>query len=53
MKGITVTKIIKEFRFGGVWGQVRKEKKNPETIIHKMFETNSSVHMKKRTTRNV
>ena len=45
VKGLRVTKIVKETRFEGVWGRVRI-KKFPETIIYKIFETNSSFHLK-------
>ena len=48
MKGLRVTKSVKEIRFEGVWGEL--ESKNfPETITHKASVTNSSFHVKWRT----
>ena len=49
MKGRRVTKNVKEIKFQGVWVSLNK-KKFPETTTHKIFETNSSFHMKWRTT---
>ena len=46
MKGLRVTKIVKEIKFEWGLGQVRSKKLFPETIIHKIFETNSSFHVK-------
>ena len=46
MKGLKVTKIVKEIKFLGVWGELKATKMFPETIIHKIFETNSSFHVK-------
>ena len=46
MKDLRVTKIVKEIKFKGVWGQVRSKKLFPETIIHKISETSSSFHGK-------
>ena len=45
MKGVRVTKIVKEIKFQGIWGEL-KQKMFPETIIHKIFETNFSFHVK-------
>ena len=52
MKGLRVTKNIKKSRFEEVKEGTGK-KKFPEKIIHKIFETNSSFHIIKRTTRKV
>ena len=46
MKGLRVIKNVKEITFEGVWGRIRIKKKFPETITHKIFETNSSFHVK-------
>ena len=46
MKGLRVTKIVNRITFRGVWGEIEAKKKFPETIIDKMFETNSSFHVK-------
>ena len=40
------TKIVKEIKFEGVQGELKLKKRFPETIIHKIFETNSSFHVK-------
>ena len=45
MNGLRVTKIVKEIKFEGVWGELKAKKLFPETIIHKIFETNSSFHV--------
>ena len=46
MKGIRVTEIIKEINFKGVWDELKPKKRFPETIDHKIFETNSCLHVK-------
>ena len=46
MKGLRVTIIFKEITFQGVWGELEAKKLFPETIIHKIFKTNSSFHEK-------
>ena len=48
MKGLSVNKNVKEIKFDGFWGKLKakKKKKIPETIIHKIFETKSSFHVK-------
>ena len=46
MKGLRVTKIVKETKFEGVWGRVKSKKMFPETVIHKISEINSSFHVK-------
>ena len=45
MKGIRITKIVKEIKFEVVWGKL-EAKMLQETIIQKIFETNSSFHVK-------
>ena len=45
MKGLQVTKNVKEIKFEGVWGKL-ESKKFPETVTRKIFETNSSFHVK-------
>ena len=45
MKGLRVTTNVKEVKFEEVWGEL-EPKKFPETITHKIFETNSSFHAK-------
>ena len=39
-------KNIKEIKFEGVWGEIQSQKTFPENITHKIFETNSSFHLK-------
>ena len=46
MKGLRVTKIVKEVKFEGAWGKLEAKKMFPEKIIHKIFETNPSFHVK-------
>ena len=47
MKGLRYTKIVKEIKIEEVSGKLEaKTKIFPETIIHKIFEANSSFHMK-------
>ena len=42
-----VTKIVKKIKFEGNWDEFRvAEKLFPKTIIDKIFETNSSFHVK-------
>ena len=53
VKDLRVTKNVKENRFEGVWGEVEFKKKLPETMTHKIFETNSSFHVKQCTTGKV
>ena len=45
MKRFTVTRIVNEFKFGTGWGKT-EAKKFPETIFLKIFDTNSSLHVK-------
>ena len=49
MKGLRVTKIVKEIKFEGVWGELESKKRFPDTITHKRSETNSSFHAKEST----
>ena len=46
MKGLRVTKNVKEIKFEGVWGKLESKKRFPETITHKIFDTNSGFRMK-------
>ena len=46
VKGLRFTKIVKQIKLEGVLGQVRSKKMFPETIIHRVIETNSSSHVK-------
>ena len=46
MKGLAVTKVVKEIKSEGVWGRVKSKILFPEAIIHTIFETNSSFHVK-------
>ena len=46
MKGLRVTKIVKEIKFEEVWGKLKAKKIFPDTIIPKIFEANSSFHVK-------
>ena len=46
MKGLTVTKNVKFIKFEGVWDELESKTKFPETITHKITETNSSFHVK-------
>ena len=46
MKGLRVTKVVKEIKSEGVWREIEAKKIFPETIIHKIFETKSSFHVK-------
>ena len=47
MKGLRVTNNVKEIKFEGVWDELEsKKKKFPETITHKISETNCSFYMK-------
>ena len=47
MKGLGVTEFVKEIKFEGFSGELEsKHKKFSETTTHKIFETNSSFHVK-------
>ena len=52
-KGLTVNRSTKENRFKGVWDELEAKKLFEDTIIHKIFETNSSFHVKQRITGKV
>ena len=45
LKDLRITKKFKEIKFQGFWGKVEL-KKVSERIIHKIFESNSSFHIK-------
>ena len=46
MKGLRVTKNVEEIKFEGVRDELESKKKFPDTINHKISETNSSFHVK-------
>ena len=46
MEGLRVTKIVEEIKFEEVWGELEAKKGFSETTSHKVFETNSSFHVK-------
>ena len=46
MKGLRVAKIVEEINFEGVWSELEANKGFSETTSHKVFETNSSFHVK-------
>ena len=46
MKDLRVTKIVKETKLQGVSDELELKKRLPETIIYKIFETNSRFHVK-------
>ena len=46
MKSFRVTKIVTEIKLESVWGRVTIKKKLPETITHKILETNSDFQVK-------
>ena len=46
MKNLIVTKIVQKIRFEGDLGELDKKKLFPETIMEKIYETNSSFHVK-------
>ena len=46
MKGFRVIKNFKGIKFEGVSGKARIKKMFPETITHKISESNSSFHVK-------
>ena len=46
MKGLRVTKIVKQIKFEGVRGDLETKKMFLETIMNKIFETNSSFYVK-------
>ena len=52
MKGLSVTKIVKEIKFEGVWGEL-KLKKGFQIQSFTKYLRNSSLHMKQRTTGKV
>ena len=47
MKGIRVTKIVNEMKFEGAWSELEaKTSFQSQFSIHKIFDTNSSLHVK-------
>ena len=53
VKDLSVTKIVKQIKFEGGLRWVGSKNLFPETIIHKIFETNSSFHLKQCTSFHV
>ena len=53
MKDLRLTKVCKEIKFEGVWAKLEAKKLFSKTIIHKIFETNSSLHAEWRITGKV
>ena len=45
-KGLKITKIVKQAKFKKAWGALEAKKMFPETIMDKIFETNSCFHVK-------
>ena len=41
---------MKEIKYEGIWGDLESKKRFPETITHKIFETNFSFHVNEHTT---
>ena len=52
-KALELQNLSKKIKFEGVWGEFESKKLFAETTIHKIFETNSSFHVKQRTTGKV
>ena len=52
VKSLRVTKILKKIKYEGVWDQL-ETKRFANTISYKIFETDSSFHVKKRITGKV
>ena len=46
MKGLKGIKIVKEIKFEGVWGKLEAKKMFSEAPSLKIFESNSSFHVK-------
>ena len=46
MKGLRVTKIVKDIKSEGVWGGLESKILFSESIIHRIFETKFSFHVK-------
>ena len=46
MKRLRIFRFVKEIKFEGVWDELEAKKMFSETIIHKLFETNSSLNVK-------
>ena len=45
MKGPGVSNVVTGSKFEGVWGELETKKVFPETIIHKVSETNTNFHV--------
>ena len=45
-QSLRVTKIVQQIKFKGVWDELESKKLSLETISCKIFETNSSFHVK-------
>ena len=46
MKNLIVTKVVQKIKFEGDWGRLESKKLFPETVIDKIYETNSTFHVK-------
>ena len=46
VNGLRVTKIVKEIKLKVAWCELEAKKMFSKTIIHKIFETKSSFHVK-------
>ena len=46
MKDHRFAKIFKGIKLDGVWGELKAKEMFPVTIIYKIFETNSSFHLR-------
>ena len=53
MKGLTVTKNVKEIKFEGVWGELESKKGFQRQSYYKIFESNPSYHVKQHSTGKV
>ena len=53
VKGLRVTKIVKETKFEEIWGKLQAKKLFAETTIYKIPEADSSFYVKQRTTGKV
>ena len=46
MKGLRVTKNVKEINCEEIWGEFEPKKTFRDTVTHKLCDTNTSLHMK-------
>ena len=46
VKGLRVTKNVKEIKFEGVWGELKSKKMIPDTKNYETSKTNSSFYAK-------